>query len=130
MEHGDAAAMNVRRKAATGCHRSDLCSASIAMSKANAPACMAGMTGESRDALESLPYDRYELGVDTEGAVHHHSPRADRVIVVAADGSIEKTIDLSEQSLGTYVEFVADRRGWDGDPNYAETYGDILEAQL
>jgi len=130
LEHGDAALTDVRQQAAAGCDRLDLCSAPNAMSTETTPAARtAGMTVESRDELERLPYDRYELGVDGDGTVHFHSPRADRIVAVAADGSIETTIDLADRRLARYVAFVDDRRGW-SDLNYAESFGDILMEAL
>jgi len=98
MEHGADAVRN-DATAARGHSPDDAvsCSALATMSKANSPAARtAGMTVESRDELERLPYDRYELGVDGDGTVHFHSPRADRIVAVATDGSIETTIDLAD----------------------------------
>ena len=99
------------------------------MSKANTPATQAGTTIDAQDELQSLPFDRYELGVDGEGAVHFHSPRADRVVVVDERGAVEETIDLTERTLASYVAFVDGRRGW-STLNYAETFGDILREAL
>ena len=83
---------------------------------------------DSRDALESL--DRPQtLGTDADGAVHHHSPYDDRVVVVASDGRIEKTFDLSDRRLSAYLAFVDEQRGWD-DLRYKETFGDILAEAL
>jgi hypothetical protein len=83
---------------------------------------------DSRDALESL--DRpATLGTDATGAVHHHSAYDDRVVVVAADGGIERTFDLSDRRLSAYIAFVAEERGWDT-LNYAETFGDVLREAL
>jgi len=89
MEHGTAAA-TMYDPAARAVTPDDAvsCSALATMSKANAPAARtAGMTVESRDELERLPYDRYELGVDGDGTVHFHSPRADRIVELAAGGA-------------------------------------------
>jgi hypothetical protein len=132
MEHGaDAVIMN--DATAAGVHSPDdsaSCSARPTMSTETTPAARtAGMTVESRDELERLPYDRYELGVDGDGTVHFHSPRADRVVAVAEDGEIETTIDLADRRLARYVAFVDDRRGW-SDLNYAASFGDILMEAL
>jgi len=132
MEHGaDAVIMN--DATAAGVHSPDdsaSCSARPTMSTETTPAARtAGMTVESRDELERLPYDRYELGVDGDGTVHFHSPRADRVVAVAEDGEIETTIDLADRRLARYVAFVDDRRGW-SDLNYAESFADILMEAL
>jgi hypothetical protein len=82
----------------------------------------------SHDALESL--DRPQtLGTDTEGATHHHSAYDDRVVVVAEDGRIERTFDLSGRKLSAYVAFVDDQRGWDS-LHYAESFGEILREAI
>lgn len=82
----------------------------------------------SHDALASL--DRPQtLGTDTTGAVHHYSAYDRRVVVVAADWSIEQTIDTTDRKLATYVAYVADRRGWDR-LHYAETFGDVLKEAI
>jgi hypothetical protein len=82
----------------------------------------------ARDALESL--DRPQtLGTDATGAVHHHSAYDDRVVVVAEDGRIERTFDLSDRKLSAYVAFVDDQRGWD-DLRYAESFGEILREAI
>jgi len=49
--------------------------------------------------------------------------------VVAADGGIERTFDLSDRRLSAYIAFVAEERGWDT-LNYAETFGDVLREAL
>ena len=125
MEHDVDAAMN-DATAARG-HSPDesaSCSCSTAMSIETTPATTAGMTGDSRDELESL--DRaYELGVDAEGAVHHHSPYDNRVVVVDERGDIEATFDTADRRLAAYVAFVDDSRGW-ADLNYKASYADIL----
>jgi hypothetical protein len=83
---------------------------------------------DSRDALESL--DRPQtLGTDAEGAVHHHSAYDDRVVVVADDGSIERTFDLSDRKLATYVGFVQENRGWSS-LNYAESFEAVLKEAI
>ena len=85
-------------------------------------------THDSRDALESL--DRPQtLGVDTTGAVHHHSPYDDRVVVVAQSGDIERTFDLSHRRLSAYLAFVDEQRGW-ADLRYADSFGQILSEAL
>jgi len=82
----------------------------------------------ARDALESL--DRPQtLGTDAAGAVHHHSAYDDRVVVVDADGAIERTFDLSDRKLATYVAFVAEGRGWSR-LHYAESFGEILREAI
>jgi len=83
---------------------------------------------DSRDALESL--DRpTTLGTDAAGATHHHSAYDDRVVVVAESGAIERTFDLTDRKLATYVAFVDDQRGWDS-LNYADSFGEILREAL
>jgi hypothetical protein len=83
---------------------------------------------DSRDALELL--DRPEtLGTDAEGAVHHHSAYDDRVVVVAADGAIERTFDLSDRKLSAYVAFVDDQRGW-SKLHFAENFAAILRGAI
>ena len=83
---------------------------------------------DSRDALESL--DRPQtLGTDADGAVHHYSAYDDRVVVVAEDGSIERTFDTDGKRLATYVAFVDENRGW-SKLHYAETFGDILREAI
>jgi hypothetical protein len=78
--------------------------------------------------LESL--DRpHTLGTDAGGAVHHHSPYDDRVVVVDADGEIEATIDTADRRLSAYIAYVDDRRGWT-DLRYRETYGEILREAI
>ena len=82
----------------------------------------------ARDALESL--DRPEtLGTDATGAVHHHSAYDDRVVVVAADGAIERTFDLSGRKLSAYVAFVDENRGWEN-LRYAENFAAILREAI
>lgn len=125
MEHDvDAVTMNDATAARTVTpDESASCSGST-MSIETTPATTAGMTGDSRDELESL--DRaYELGVDAEGAVHHHSPYDNRVVVVDERGDIEATFDTADRQLATYVAFVDDSRGW-ADLNYKASYADIL----
>jgi hypothetical protein len=61
--------------------------------------------------------------------VHHFSAYDDRVVVVAADGRIERTFDLADRKLSTYVAFVGDRRGWDR-LHYKETFGDVLKEAI
>jgi hypothetical protein len=83
---------------------------------------------DSRDALESL--DRPQtLGTDADGAVHHHSAYDDRVVVAAADGAIERTFDLSDKKLATYVGFVQENRGWES-LNYAESFVEIFHEAI
>jgi hypothetical protein len=82
----------------------------------------------SADALESL--DRPQpLGTDGDGAVHHHSPYDDRVVVVDEQGRIERTFDLSDRKVSAYIAFVDEQRGWD-DLRYRETFGEILMEAL
>jgi len=82
----------------------------------------------STDALESL--DRpHTVGTDATGAVHHHSPYDDRVVVVDAEGTIERTVDLSDRRLSAWIAYVGDQRGWD-DLRYRETFGEILSEAL
>lgn len=83
---------------------------------------------DSRDALARL--DRpHTLGTDAEGATHHHSPYDDRVVVVAEDGAIETTFDLSGGSLAGFVAHVDETRGW-ATLHYAESFGEILKEAL
>jgi hypothetical protein len=83
---------------------------------------------DSRDALESL--DRpTTLGTDATGAVHHHSAYDDRVVVVGADGAIERTFDLTDRKLATYVGFVQENRGWQN-LRYADSFGEILREAI
>jgi hypothetical protein len=83
---------------------------------------------DSRDALESL--DRPQtLGTDAEGAVHHHSAYDDRVVVVDASGAVERTFDLSDRKLATYVGFVQENRGW-SKLHYAENFAQILREAI
>ena len=78
----------------------------------------------SHDALESL--DRpYTLGTDADGAVHHHSPYDDRVVVVDERGGIEHSFDLTDRDLSAYIAHVDDCRGW-ATLNYADSFGEIL----
>ena len=81
--------------------------------------------GATRDALAQL--DRpYCLGTDADGATHHHSPYDDRVVVVAADGTIEHVEALGGRDIDTWVAFVRDRRaGW-RNLNLRDNYGEIL----
>lgn len=83
---------------------------------------------KTRDALEAL--DRpHTVGTDATGAVHHHSAYDDRVVVVAADGSIERTIDLADRRLSAWIGYVDAERGW-ADLQYRETFGEILSEAL
>ena len=83
---------------------------------------------DCRDALESL--DRPNtLGTDATGAVHHHSAYDDRVVVVAADGSIERTVDLADRRISAWIAYVHDRRGWDS-LRYRESFAEILHEAL
>ena len=58
-----------------------------------------------------LPSRARNIGRDAEGATHYVVP-GDRVYVVA-DGEIEREQSLHGRSLGTWVDYVADARGWD-----------------
>ena len=80
------------------------------------------------DELTSLTAPR-TLGTDADGAVHHYSPYDDRVVVVAADGTVEQSIDTADRRLAAYVAFVDEQRGW-ADLQYAESFGDILREAL
>ena len=83
---------------------------------------------DSKDALEQL--DRPNtLGTDGTGAVHHHSAYDDRVVVVAADGSIERTVDLADRRISAWIAYVDDRRGWDS-LRYRESFAEILHEAL
>ncbi len=83
---------------------------------------------DSTDALDAL--DRPNtLGIDGTGAVHHHSPYDDRVVVVAADGSIERTVDLTDRRLAAWIGYVDSKRGWRS-IHYRESFGDILREAL
>jgi hypothetical protein len=59
-----------------------------------------------------LPSDALRLGVDSEGATHHYSRIAGTVAVVETDGGVHRT-DLEEQLLETWIDYVADERGWE-----------------
>ena len=84
--------------------------------------------GATQDALTAL--DRpYTLGIDAEGAVHHHSPYDDRVVVVTESGAIERTIEIGDRRLAASVAFLDDERGW-STLNHAESFGDILREAL
>jgi hypothetical protein len=83
---------------------------------------------DSTDALEAL--DRPQtLGIDAQGCVHHYSPYDARVVVVDDEGTIQRTEDLADRRLATWVAYVDDKRGW-ADLRYAETFGDILREAL
>lgn len=82
----------------------------------------------TRDALESLDCPR-ALGTDATGAVHHHSPYQDRVVVVDDDGEIEQTIDTDGRRLSAYLAYVDHERGWRS-IQYHETYGELLREAL
>jgi hypothetical protein len=81
--------------------------------------------GATRDALQQL--DRpYYLGTDADGAVHHHSPYDDRVVVVGPDGTIEHVEALDGRDIETWVDFIRDRRaGWQN-LNLRDSYGEIV----
>ena len=129
MEHGDgAASMYAETAARLGPGRPTSCSARPTMSKANTPA-QAGTTIDAQDELQSLPFDRYELGVDGEGSVHFHSPRADRVVVVDEAGDIEETFDLAGKKLAGFIAHVDEHRGWET-LRYKETFGEVLAEAL
>ena len=83
---------------------------------------------DSRDALESL--DRpVTLGTDAAGAVHHYSAYDDRVVVVATDGRIERTVDLSDRRLSAWLAYVDEKRGWQN-LNYRESFAEIVAEAL
>lgn len=86
----------------------------------------AGTRGEEPQALDDLPHDRYQVGVDSTGARHYHSARADRVVVVA-DGAAEQTVDLSaeDRRISGWIGYVGNERGW-SELNYVETFGELL----
>ena len=84
--------------------------------------------GPTRDALASL--DRPNcLGTDAEGAVHHHSPYDDRVVVVDERGRIERTVDLSDRRLSAWIGYVDHKRGWQS-LNYRESFAEIVREAL
>jgi len=130
MEHGADAATMYDATAAGAVTPDDAasCSAKEPMSIQTPPASNAGTTAVARDALESLDRPN-ELGTDAEGAVHFHSPYDGRVVVVAATGEIETTIDLDGRKLSQYLAYVDGERGWDR-IEYAESFGEILREAL
>lgn len=52
------------------------------------------------------------IGIDRTDAIHYYDERAERVIVIAADGSLERVTELAGRSIETWADFVDDRRGW------------------
>ena len=84
--------------------------------------------GPTRDALQQL--DRPNcLGTDAQGATHHHSPYDARVVVVDERGDIERTVDLSDRQLSTWLAYVDEKRGWEN-LNYRESFGQIVVEAL
>ena len=84
--------------------------------------------GATRDALQRL--DRPNtLGTDAEGCVHHHSPYDARVVVVDERGRIERTVDLSDRQLSTWLAYVDEKRGWQN-LNYRESFAEIVAEAL
>jgi len=82
--------------------------------------------GATRDALDRL--DRpYCLGTDADGATHHHSPYDDRVVVVAADGTIEHAVEIGDRTLAAWIGYVQEERGVWQNLNYRDSYGQILK---
>ena len=69
------------------------------------------------------------LGTDAEGCVHHHSPYDARVVVVDERGRIERTVDLSDRQLSTWLAYVDEKRGWE-DLNYRESFAEIVAEAL
>lgn len=53
------------------------------------------------------------VGVDAEGATHRFDSYTDTVYVIAADGSVDHVEQLDPGQLPAWVDYVADKRGWD-----------------
>jgi len=85
--------------------------------------------GEAADRLAQL--DRpYTLGTDADGAVHHHSPFDDEVVVVAPEGTIQYVIDVADRTLAAWIAYVQEQRGAWQNLNYRDSYGEILKEGL
>ena len=76
------------------------------------------------DVSIDLPSDALRLGVDSEGATHHYSRIAGTVAVVEMDGDVHR-IDLEERPLETWIDYVADERGWET-LHYVESFVDLF----
>lgn len=62
----------------------------------------------SQERIAALPL----VGIDADGATHRFDPATDTVYVVADDAT-EHTEALAEGQLPEWIDYVADRRGWD-----------------
>jgi len=77
------------------------------------------------DAPIDLPSDALRLGVDSEGATHHYSRIAGTVAIVETDGNVHRT-DLEERPLETWIDYVADERGWKT-LRYADSFVELFD---
>jgi len=68
------------------------------------------------------------VGVDGEGAEHHFDQYADDVYVLQ-NGDVEHVEELGAGQLPEWVDYVADKRGWD-DCRYDENGIDALVERL
>jgi len=70
------------------------------------------MTDHERDTQDGtdLPSNAAEYGVDAHGATHYHSAVRHEVWVVEDGEIVEHYEDVD--SIQTWHDFVADRRGW------------------
>lgn len=76
------------------------------------------------DVSIDLPSDALRLGVDSEGATHYYSRIAGTVAVIETDGGVHRT-ELEERPLETWIDFVADERGWET-LHYVESFVDLF----
>ena len=77
------------------------------------------------DVSIDLPSDALRLGVDSEGATHHYSRIAGTVAVIETDGGVHRT-ELEERPLETWIDFVADERGWET-LQYADSFIELFD---
>jgi len=75
-------------------------------------------TAYDRERIERQPV----VGIDGESAEHRFDQYHDRVYVLDADGELEHVQELEPGELSGWIDYVAEKRGWqecryvDGDP--------------
>jgi len=75
------------------------------------------------------PRDAYiPIGVDTKGG-HHVYRTTDETVFAIEGGRVTQRYDVSERSVNDWIDYVADRRGWESQELY-KTAADALGGAL
>ena len=86
-------------------------------------------TADGTDIERQLPSDAVKLGIDRIGATHYYSQITHEIVVVSTADTVERRQNLNERSIETWIDYVADERGWSR-LNYADSFTDVLADAL